>query len=57
MIKTKSETQRDMLTGIHNAIVDDPFLQGASILRQEIVDIMAAVLAAQSNSFRHDDEK
>ena len=52
-----SETQNNMLIGIHNAIVDDPFLQGESILRYEIVEILAAVLDPQYDRRSNDDEK
>lgn len=57
MTKTQSETQNDMLIGIHDAIVDDPFFQGESILRHEIVEILAAVLDAQYDRRCNDDEK
>ena len=57
MIKTKNEVQRDMLIGIHNAIVDDPFFQGESILQHEVVEIQAAVLAAQYDRSTNNDGK
>ena len=57
MIKTKNEAQRDMLIAIHNAIVDDPFLQGESNAHHKTVEILAAVLAAQSNRSSSNDEE
>ena len=57
MSKTESVTQSDMLISIHNVAVDDPFFQGKSILRHEIVEILAAVLDAQYDRRCTDDEK
>lgn len=56
MIKTKNEAQRDMLITIHNAIVDDPFFRGKSRAHHETVEILAAVLAAQSDRSSSNDE-
>lgn len=57
MIKTKNEAQTDMLIGIHNAIVDDPFFQGESSAHHATVEILAAVLAAQSDCISKDEGK
>ncbi|RLA03134.1 MAG: hypothetical protein DRQ45_03485 [Gammaproteobacteria bacterium] len=57
MIRTKNEAQRDMLIGLHNAIVDDRFFQGESNAHHETVEILAAVIAAQADSIRNDLEK
>ncbi len=57
MIKTRHQAQTDMLMGIHSAIVDDPFFQGESSAHHETVEILAAVLAVQSERISNDEGK